>query len=89
MKTTGVLPEALAASISRCSRPEIDAMTSSLRSANCQPGPVEVIESARSRPIEPMTCIVIPPGRSLVIRSKGSALLTRTSGAAGEVKAPD
>jgi hypothetical protein len=29
MKTTGVLPEALAASISRFSRSEIDAMTNS------------------------------------------------------------
>jgi hypothetical protein len=29
MKTTGVLPEALAASISRFSRTEIDAMTNS------------------------------------------------------------
>ena len=35
MKTTGVLPEAFAASISRFSRSEIDAMPNSSRSETC------------------------------------------------------
>jgi hypothetical protein len=46
MKTTGGLPEALAASISRFSRSEIDAMTTSQGSRESQPDPIEVIESA-------------------------------------------
>src|SRR4051812_17486224 len=37
MKTTGVFPEALAASISRCSRSETDAMTSSFRWGDGRP----------------------------------------------------
>jgi hypothetical protein len=40
MKTTGVLPEAFAASISRFSRSEIDAMPNSSRSVISIPDPV-------------------------------------------------
>jgi hypothetical protein len=47
MKTTGVLPEALAASISRFSRSEIGATPNPLRSGESQPDPIEMIESAR------------------------------------------
>jgi hypothetical protein len=44
----------LAASISRFSRSEIDAMTNSLRSGENQPDPIEPIESAReSGQVEP------------------------------------
>jgi len=39
-----VLPEALAASISRFSRSEIDAMANSLRSGESQRDTIEVIE---------------------------------------------
>jgi hypothetical protein len=42
-----VVPEALAASISRFSRSETDAMTNSLRSGESQPDPIELIGSAR------------------------------------------
>jgi hypothetical protein len=52
MKTTGVLPEALVASISRFSRSETDAMPSSPRSGESHPDPIGVILVGKGSPDE-------------------------------------
>jgi hypothetical protein len=49
MKTAGVLPEALAAAISRFSRSELDAIPNSRPIGERQPDPTEVIEIDRGQ----------------------------------------